>query len=90
VRHTGVGASVPGSQNLSAGHSGASLVNVNSIEVPTMKRNAPGDPDNSPLVLKIQGAPGIVRGPTAASGGPLTQAQIDEVRDVGCGAALNH
>jgi hypothetical protein len=90
VCHTGVGASLPGSQNLSAGHTYASIVNVSSIEVPTLKRIVPGDPDNSYLVLKIQGSPGIVGVQMPASGGPLTQAQIDEVRAWVSAGALNN
>ncbi len=88
--HTGTGASLPGSQNLTAGHSYASLVNVTSLEVPSMKRIVPGDPDNSYLVLKIQGSPGIVGVQMPASGGPLTQAQIDEVRAWVAAGALNN
>ncbi len=90
VCHTGAGASLPGSQNLSAGHSFTSVVNVNSIEVPSMKRIVPGDPDSSYLVLKIQGSPGIVGVQMPASGGPLTQAQIDEVRSWVAAGALDN
>jgi hypothetical protein len=90
VCHTGVGASLPGIQNLTAGHTYTSLVNVNSIEVPSMKRIVPGDPDHSYLVLKIQGSPGIVGVQMPASGGPLTQAQIDEVRAWVAAGALNN
>jgi mono/diheme cytochrome c family protein len=90
VCHTGIGASLPGSQNLSAGHSYASLVNVSSLEVPSLKRIAPGDPDNSYLVLKIQGSPGIVGVQMPASGGPLSDAQIAEVRAWIAAGALNN
>jgi hypothetical protein len=90
VCHTGVGASLPGSQNLTAGHSYSSIVNVSSIEVPTMKRIVPGDPDSSYLVLKIQGSEGIVGVQMPASGGPHTQAQIDEVRAWVAAGALNN
>jgi CHRD domain len=90
VCHTGVGASLPGSQNLTNGHTYTSIVNVASIEVPTMKRIVPGDPDNSYLVLKIQGSPGIVGVQMPASGGPLSQAQIDEVRAWVAAGALNN
>ncbi len=55
--HNGTGASLPGIQNLTAGHTFASLVNVASIEAPSLKRILPGDPDNSYLVLKIRGRP---------------------------------
>lgn len=78
--HTGTGSSLPGVQNLTAGNTYASIVDVTSIEDPTRKRVDPFDPDNSYLVLKIQGSPGISGVQMPASGGPLTQAQIDEVR----------
>jgi len=78
--HTGVGASLPGVQDLTAGHTYASIVDVTSIENPALKRVDPSDPDNSYLVLKIQGSPGITGVRMPAVGGPLTQAQIDEVR----------
>jgi hypothetical protein len=90
VCRTGFGASVPGSQKFTAGHCCASRANVNGIEVPTMKRIVPGDPGNSHLVLKIQRSPGIVGVQMPASGGPLTQAQIDEVRAWVAAGALNN
>ncbi|HEV7431513.1 MAG TPA: CHRD domain-containing protein, partial [Steroidobacteraceae bacterium] len=90
VCHTGIGASLPGSQNLTAGNTFASIVNVNSIELPALKRIVPGDPDNSYLVLKIQGSAGIVGVQMPAGGGPLSQAQIDEVRAWIAAGALNN
>ena len=90
VCHTGLGASLPGSQNLTAGNTYANIVNVTSIEDPALKRIAPGDPDNSYLVLKIQGSPGIVGVQMPASGGPLSQTQIDEVRAWVAAGALNN
>ena len=88
--HTGVGAGLPGVQNLTAGHTYASIVDVTSIEDPTLKRVNPSDPDNSYLVRKIEGAAGIVGVQMPASGGPLTQAQIDEVRAWIAAGALNN
>jgi uncharacterized protein (TIGR03118 family) len=57
--HTGVGSSLPGSQNLSAGHTYSNVVNVASVEQPALFRIKPNDPTNSYLIQKIQGAPGI-------------------------------
>jgi hypothetical protein len=89
--HTGVGAGLPGSQDLTNGHTYASVVNVTSIEDATLLRIKPGDPDNSYLVRKLEGtgiAPGTARMPF---GGPyLTAAQIAEVRAwVAAGAQKN-
>jgi mono/diheme cytochrome c family protein len=88
--HTGVGAGLPGVQNLTAGNTYASIVGVVSIEDPTLKRVNPSDPDNSYLVRKIQGSAGIVGVRMPAVGGPLTQAQIDEVRAWIAAGALNN
>jgi hypothetical protein len=91
VCHTGVGAGLPGSQNLTAGNTFANVVNVTSIEDGTLLRIKPGDPDNSYLVRKIEGigiATGTVRMP---AGGPyLSATQIAEVRAwVAAGAQNN-
>jgi uncharacterized protein (TIGR03118 family) len=57
--HTGGGTSLPGVQNLTAGNTFANIVNVASIEQPSLLRIKPNDPANSYLVQKILGAPGI-------------------------------
>ena len=80
VCHTGGGAGLPGIQNLTAGNTYTNIVNVASIQQGTLVRVKPGDPDNSYLVRKIQGTPGITGVQMPATGGPLSQAQIDEVR----------
>jgi hypothetical protein len=91
VCHTGVGASLPGVQNLTAGNTYANIVNVASIEVPALMRIKPGDPDNSYLVQKIQGSPGIVGVRMPANGPPyLTATQIAEVRAWVAAGALNN
>jgi uncharacterized protein (TIGR03118 family) len=84
VCHTGVGSSLPGVQNLTAGHTYAAIVNVPSIEQPTLLKIKPGDPTHSYLVQKIQGAPGITGsrmplGCGTASNPCLDQATIDLV-----------
>jgi mono/diheme cytochrome c family protein len=44
------GGALPGSQNLTAGNSFASLVGVSSLEQPALRRVKPGDPNNSYLI----------------------------------------
>ena len=79
--HTGpTSGSLPSGMDLSdADATFASVVGVVSIQVPSLSRVEPGDPDNSYLVQKIEG--------TAAQGsrmplggGPLDQATIDDIR----------
>ena len=57
--HTGIGSALPGVQNLTAGHTYGSIVGVPSIEQPSLLRIKPNDPNNSYLIRKIEGAPGI-------------------------------
>jgi mono/diheme cytochrome c family protein len=79
--HTGTGASLPGSMNLSSvTTSRAALVSVASVEKPTVQRVAPSASAGSYLVQKLQGDPGIA-GSRMPFGGPfLDQATIDVVR----------
>lgn len=73
------GGALPGSQDLRAGSSFASLVNVASLEQPALKRVLPGDAANSYLIQKLQGAAGIT-GARMPFGGPyLDQATIDQI-----------
>ena len=69
-----IGASAPQGLRLDAANSYAMLVNVNSNEVPTLKRVNPGNPDQSYIVQKISG--------NAAVGGrmPLGQAALQQDR----------
>jgi uncharacterized protein (TIGR03118 family) len=77
--HSGTGTSLPGSMNLTAGNAYASLVNVASVEQPSLKRVNPGNPNSSYLVQKLEGASGI-SGQRMPLGGPyLDQATINEV-----------
>ena len=80
VCHTGVGASLPGSMNLSsASATHASLVNVTSIDEPAFKRVLPNDPNNSYIIHKLEGTQSV--GSRMPFGGPfLSQATIDQVR----------
>ena len=77
--HTGVGAILPGSMNLSnADASLANLVNIDSVNEPGIFRVVAGDPDNSYLIDKLEGTHtvGGIMPPT----GMLPQATIDEIR----------
>jgi len=56
-----------------------SLVNVTSIEEPTIKRVLPGNPNNSYIIQKLEGTQ--TTGGQMPLGGPfLDQATIDQVR----------
>jgi len=82
--HNGSGSSLPGVQNLTAGHTYSNVVGVASIEQPSLLRIKPDDPTNSYLIQKIQGSPGITgsRMPfgCGAAGNPcLDQATINMV-----------
>ena len=66
--------------DLRAGNAHDSLVNVQSQEVSGLMRVAPGDPENSYIIHKLEGRPGIV-GARMPFGGPfLDDATIDQVR----------
>ena len=71
------GAAAPLGLRLEAGVSYAQLVGVPSVEAPDVLRVAPGDPDASYLVHKIEGRAGE-RMPLG--GPPLPQATIDVIR----------
>jgi hypothetical protein len=75
-----IGASAPEGLQLDEAHSYALLVGVPSVEVPSLMRVKPSDPDNSYMVRKIQGGPGIVGGQMPLGGPPLPQATIDTIR----------
>ncbi len=95
VCHTGVGSSLPGVQNLTAGHTFASIVGVASIEQPSLLRIKPSDAANSYLVQKIEGAAGITGsrmplGCGASSNPCLDQNTIDLVKTWVNQGALNN
>jgi hypothetical protein len=80
--HSGNGATLPGVMNLTnAAASYAALVGVPSIEVPALQRVNARNPNDSYLIRKLEGTPGIVgnRMPLGA-GGPLPQTTIDSIR----------
>ena len=66
--------------DLSAGQARANTVNVQSVEVANLLRIAPGDPDNSYLVWKIEGRPEIAGAQMPRGRAPLPQEQIDVIR----------
>jgi uncharacterized protein (TIGR03118 family) len=78
--HTGGGASLPGSMNLSSASATATaLINVNSTESPTLKRVLPGDPANSYVVQKVEGTAAV--GQQMPLGGPfLSSTEIAQIR----------
>lgn len=74
-----IGAAAPEGLRLEAGMSYGMLVNVDSNEVPTLKRVAPGDPDNSYIIHKLEGTNAV--GERMPLGGPyLSPATIAAIR----------
>ena len=58
----------------------SNIVGVASAEMPNLNRVTPGDPDNSYLIMKLEGNPAIL-GNRMPDGGPyLSQAEIDVIR----------
>jgi uncharacterized protein (TIGR03118 family) len=71
---------LPGSMDLRSGSSFASLVNVASLEQPTLMRVKPGDAANSYVIHKLEGTPGIAGARMPLFGPALDQATIDQVQ----------
>jgi hypothetical protein len=78
--------------DLSAGAAYANIVGVGSVQLPSMDRVEPGQPDSSYLVLKLEGRAGTVGGVGTRMplGGQLTTAQIDTIRVWISGGALEN
>jgi methionine-rich copper-binding protein CopC len=74
-----IGASAPEGLQLDAAHSYGLLVGVPSVEQPSVLRVDPGDPDNSYLIQKLEGAPTISGGQMPLGGPYLPQATIDVI-----------
>jgi len=74
------GASAPEGLQLDAAHSYNMLVGMPSVEQPNLLRVKPGDPDDSYMVHKIEGLPGIDGGQMPLGETPLPQATIDAIR----------
>jgi hypothetical protein len=75
-----IGASAPEGLQLDAAHAYNALVGVPSVEEPSFLRVDPGNPDESYMVLKIEGAPGIEGGRMPLGEMGLPQATIDAIR----------
>ena len=75
-----IGASAPEGLQLDAAHAYNALVGVPSVEEPSFLRVNPGNPDESYMVLKIEGAPGIEGSQMPLGETPLPQATIDAIR----------
>ena len=73
------GAAPPQGLNLEAGNAFANLVDVASMQVPTLDRVEPGDPDNSYLIQKLEGT-AAVGSQMPLGGAALDQATIDGIR----------
>ena len=77
--HTG--ATAPQGLNLTAGAAYANLVSVASRQKPALLRVAPGDPENSYLIHKLEGRSDIVGMRMPRTSGPfLTEGQILVIR----------
>ena len=74
-----VGAGAPQGLQLDEANSFALLVGVASSEVPAVLRVAPGDPDNSYLIQKLEGTASVGQ-QMPLNGTPLPQADIDTIR----------
>jgi hypothetical protein len=74
--HTNVGRTPPQGLLLTEGNAYANLVGVASREKPGVMRVAPGDPENSYLIHKVEGRAGISGVRMPFNGTPLTDGQI--------------
>ena len=87
VEHHG-GHAVEAGLDLTEGMAYAALVNVPSTQT-ALDLVAPGDAENSYLVHKLEGRPGIVRDRMPPIGDPLTEEEIAAIRDWINAGALN-
>lgn len=89
--HNSAGAATAGRLDLSPDAAYAALVNVPSVTNRGTVRVAPGDPDNSLLVRKLEGAPGLAGARMPLNGPPyLTPGQILIIRRWIAQGALNN
>jgi uncharacterized protein (TIGR03118 family) len=84
------GGRLPGSQDLTAGHTFSNVVGVASLEQPGLMRVKAGDPDNSYLIHKVEGAADITGAQMPFGGPPLSQDTIDQIRAWIAAGALNN
>ena len=79
--HSAVGRIPSAGLDLTAGNSYSRLVGVSSVERPGVLRVAPGDPDNSYMVHKLEGGPDIIGARMPRGTGPyLTNGQMLVIR----------
>jgi len=84
------GATPAASMSLASGSTYTSTVNVMSGEIAALKRILPGDPANSYLVQKVEGASGILGAQMPRGLPPLSADDIAKIRSwVAAGAANN-
>lgn len=76
-----LGSSAPHGLDLSPGSAGDNLVGVDSDQLPAFKRVQPGNPDDSYLMMKIEGDSRIVGGRMPLGRSPLSGEQISLVRE---------
>jgi hypothetical protein len=89
--HNAQNARVAANLNLADGTSYGQLVNVASSNKPGAIRVIPGDPENSYLIHKIEGRPGIVGQRMPRTNGPfLTDGQVAIIRRWIAEGALNN
>jgi hypothetical protein len=79
--HTAIGRNPAGGTNLTHDVAYDNLVNARSVNKPGAIRVVPGDPENSYLIHKLEGRPGIVGQRMPFNGGPfLTDGQMTILR----------
>jgi hypothetical protein len=78
--HNGSTRFLPAVMNLTQGNAYASLVGVPSIQKPALHRVAPGDPENSYMIHKLEGRAGITGQRMPLAGTALTDGQILVIR----------
>lgn len=75
------GSSPTGGLNLEEDNAYGNLVEVQSQEIPRLFRVEPNNPDSSYLIMKLEGSDKIIGQQMPAGGEPLSQQQIDYIRD---------
>ena len=78
--HNTAGRQFAGGLNLESSVAYNNLVNVPSVQRPALLRVAPGDPENSYLIHKVEGRPGIFGQRMPLNSPPLTDGQIRVIR----------
>lgn len=86
--HTG--SNPPQGMNLSNGLAFSNIVDVSSMEVPTLRRIEPGNPEQSYLYLKILGSPAIMFSRMPFGRDPLSDDEIGVIKQWIEAGALNN